>query len=178
MCSLLFTFEWLWRNKSTVWEWPLFRDGARWFQIICNRISNFFFISLTDSWLSSFYNLLLSKTSRAHSTTASTSLSTSRVVCPACKHTLTRSLPLGTVGQVIGLASMPRAKRWADNRRGWGVRMGMIGEGSFCWHGMVMSEDGMLDRSRDDVSEWVNWVESRKRRFESCEDIRLVYREW
>jgi len=29
----------------------------------------------------------------------------------------------------------------------------MIGEGSFCWHGMVMSEDGMLDRSRDDVSE-------------------------
>ena len=48
----------------------------------------------------------------------------------ACKHTRTRSRPFGTVGHVIGRAFKPRARRWAESGRGYGVRMGMIGVGS------------------------------------------------
>jgi hypothetical protein len=55
--------------------------------------------------------------------------SISSLVLPACKHTRTRSLPFGTVGHVIGRAFMPRARRKAESGRGWGVRMGMIGDG-------------------------------------------------
>lgn len=50
---------------------------------------------------------------------------------PLCRHTLTLSLPLGTVGHVIGRTFMPRARRYADSGRGCGVSMGMIGEDRF-----------------------------------------------
>jgi predicted neuraminidase len=45
----------------------------------------------------------------AHSIIATTRRSTSSRVFPACKQTLTRSLPFGTVGHVIGRAFIPCA---------------------------------------------------------------------
>ena len=45
--------------------------------------------------------------STAHSRIASISLSISLHEFPACKHTRTRSLPLGTVGHVMGRAFIP-----------------------------------------------------------------------
>jgi len=68
------------------------------------------------------------KASSAHSTTPSTNLSTSSLVFPACKHTLTRSFPFGTVGHVIGRAFMPSVRRNAERGRGWDVMIGIIGE--------------------------------------------------
>lgn len=67
--------------------------------------------------------------SSAHFMIPMINLSTSSLEFPACRHTRTRSLPLGTVGQVIGRAFMPKAKRYAESGRGCAVRTGTIGEG-------------------------------------------------
>lgn len=56
--------------------------------------------------------------SLAHCKIAAISLSTSSHVFPACKHTLTRSFPFGTVGHVIGRAFIPRLYKNADSGRG------------------------------------------------------------
>lgn len=66
----------------------------------------------------------------AHSTTAPTSRSTSSVPLPTCRHTRTRSAPLGTVGHVMCRAFSPRERRNAESARGWGVMRGMMGVGS------------------------------------------------
>lgn len=58
--------------------------------------------------------------------------SSSAFVFSLCKHTLTLSLPLGTVGHVIGRTFMPRATRYAESGRGCGVSMGMMGERFGC----------------------------------------------
>jgi len=52
-------------------------------------------------------------------------------VCPACKHTLTRDVPTGTVGHVIAFVNSGwgREARCAARECGWGVRRGMIGVG-------------------------------------------------
>jgi hypothetical protein len=64
----------------------------------------------------------------AQVTTPLAKRSSSAFVFPLCKHTLTLSLPLGTVGHVIGRTFMPRETRYADSGCGCGVSMGMIGE--------------------------------------------------
>lgn len=65
----------------------------------------------------------------AHPTAAPTSASSSARVLPACRHTLTRSVPFATVGQVIGRALSPCARRCPDRSRARSVKRGMIGVG-------------------------------------------------
>ena len=74
---------------------------------------------------------LFPNVSFAQVTTPFANRSSSASVFPLCKHTLTLSLPLGTVGHVIGRTFMPRARRYADSGRGCGVSMGIIGEDKF-----------------------------------------------
>lgn len=57
---------------------------------------------------------------------------------PACKHTLTRSVPLGTVGDTTGRAMNPALLQWAASTRGFGVRRAKIGEDGHL-SGSVMS---------------------------------------
>lgn len=64
----------------------------------------------------------------AQATTPVANRSSSAFVFPLCRQTLTLSLPLGTVGHVIGRTFIPRATRYADSGRGCGVSIGMIGE--------------------------------------------------
>ena len=74
----------------------------------------------------------LPNVSFAQLTTPFANRSSSSFVFPLCKHTLTLSLPLGTVGHVIGRTFMPRARRYAESGRGCGVSMGMIGDRFGC----------------------------------------------
>ncbi len=67
----------------------------------------------------------------AQSTIPFTRDSICSLVFPACKHTLTRSNPFGTVGQVIGRAFRPLSRRCADSGRGADVMTGIIGESDF-----------------------------------------------
>lgn len=53
-----------------------------------------------------------------HSCSAATKLSTSSTVLPACKHTLTRSVPCGTVGDTTALTIMPLSWRYAAKSLG------------------------------------------------------------
>lgn len=64
----------------------------------------------------------------AHLTTPSANTSSSPFVFPLCKHTRTRSFPLGTVGHVIARTFIPRPTRYADSGRGYGVSIGIIGD--------------------------------------------------
>lgn len=69
-------------------------------------------------------------TSVAHRIEYCISKSTSSKLFSACRQILTRSFPLGTVGQVIGRAFSPRALRRVANGRGYDVIIGTIGVGS------------------------------------------------
>lgn len=83
-----------------------------------------------DVGLCNSYSLLstIPNVSLAQVTTPFASRSSSAFVFPLCRHTRTLSLPLGTVGHVIGRTFIPRATRYADSGRGCGVSMGMMGD--------------------------------------------------
>lgn len=66
-----------------------------------------------------------------HSAIASTSSSISARVFPACRHTRTRSLPLGTVGAMMARTTSPRCWQWLAKSRGYGVRREKMGEWSW-----------------------------------------------
>lgn len=67
----------------------------------------------------------------SHSLILATKFSTSAKVLPACKHTLTRSVPLGTVGDTIGLTTNPASWQKLAKLRGSGVSKEKIGEEGF-----------------------------------------------
>jgi hypothetical protein len=106
------------------------------------------------------YSLLstLPIASFAQVTTPFARRSTSAFVFPLCKHTLTLSLPLGTVGHVIGRTFMPSATRYADSGRGCGVSIGMIGDDKVRW-GSEINSEGILCDSRSGLNDCIKYEE-------------------
>lgn len=76
-----------------------------------------------------------------------TNISTCSLVLHTCKHTRTRSLPLGTVGHVMARTFSPIDWRCAESGRGEDVRTGMMGLGSavesYKWGGRDKTSVGM-----------------------------------